>query len=529
MAAAWQGGMNQNFMTCADGTGVQLPEMRFMNSKPHPKCFAALAAAFSLVPAYGQLTLNYPLGESDSGAVAAGAGNATTSDTAGAKNLSVQGSGSVYSANVPAAPSTLSMSFNGSGHYAATGQSFYSGLDLNNFEISVAVYPTAVSGFNIALSMGHNGAGALFLYHVGSGGTWRLHSNGSSTNNGDLISGGTVTFNQWQNLKVLRTAGVMTLYVDGVAVGSSNQFSSTGSLGDTLTIGAHTKNPSTFESEGGFIGQIDNISIGLPDDDGDGLPNTWETANGLDPDDDGSTDPDNGATGDPDGDGFDNLTEFTARSNPQLAASVPSDTDADGLADEWENSRFQDLDEDGDNDPDGDFSTNEEEETAETDPLSRFVYPDSDDDSLPDGWERHFFAQAGDTLAQALARQSTFGDADSDTFYNLDEYDAGTNPTDPLSTPDTDGDGLPNAWEVANGLDPEDDGSTDIENGAEGDPDADGAANLREFKFGTNPRDGNSVPVANPTGHVWQLGELDAGAVNAAALNATGTANGNLQ
>ena len=224
------------------------------------------------------------------------------------------------------------MSFNGNGHYAATGQSFYSGLDLNNFEVSVDVYPTAVSGPNIALSMGHNGAGALFLYHVGDGGTWRLHSNG----NGDRISGGAVTFNQWQNLRVVRTAGVMTLFVNGVSVRSTPNFSSTDTLGDTLTIGAHTKNPGTFESEGRFIGQIDNVMIGAPDDDGDGLPNAWETANGLDPNDDGTTNVINGATGDPDLDTFNNLAEFTAGSNPQNTASTPTDTDADGLVDAWE-------------------------------------------------------------------------------------------------------------------------------------------------------------------------------------------------
>ena len=496
-----------------------------MKSKPHLKCFAALATTVLLAPANGQLKLNYPLGEGDPGAVAAGAGNAATSDTVGAKDLSVRGTGSVYSSNVPAAPSTLSMSFNGSGHYSATGQSFYAGMDLNNFEVSVDVYPTAVSGFNIALSLGHNGAGAIFLYHVGNGGTWRLHSNGSG-GSGDIISGGVVTFNQWQRLRVVRTAGVTTLYVDGVSVGTTNLFSNTGNLGDTLTIGAHTKNAGTLDSEGRFIGQIDNIFIGAPDDDRDGLPNYWEVANLLDPQDDGTTDPDNGADGDPDEDGFSNLAEFTAKSNPRLAASIPSDTDGDGLADAWEDLHFHDRDEVGSGDPDGDFATNEAEETAEANPLDRFSYPDSDDDLLPDGWEVHYFAQPGDTIAQALARQGRFDDADGDNFSNLDEYDAETDPTDPMSTPDSDGDGLPDSWEIANGLDPDDGGSIDINNGGEGDPDGDGASNFLEYQFDTDPQDENSTPPANPIAHVWQLGELDAGAASGGALNATGTANG---
>jgi hypothetical protein len=493
-----------------------------MKSKSHLTSLVALAAVFILEAAHGQILLNYPLGESDPGAVAAGVGNASTVDTVGAKDLSVRGTGCVYSSNVPGTPSTLSMSFGGSGHYAATGQSFFSGVDLANFEVSVDVYPTAVTGFNIALSLGHSGAGALFLYHVGDGGTWRLHSNG----NGDRISGGTVTFNQWQNIRVVRTGGLMTLYVNGVSVGTNANFTSTGSLGDTLTIGAHTKNPGTFESEGRFIGQIDNLRIGAPDGDGDGLPDFWETANGLDPGDGGSTDPSNGADGDPDGDGFGNLAEFEAGSDPQDVDSTPVDLDADGLEDLWEVGYFGSLNQGGSGDPDGDYATNEEEETADTSPTSRFDYPDSDEDFLPDAWEVHFFGEPGDTFEQAITRQGMLDDADGDDFDNLTEYDAGTDPSDAESTPDTDFDGLPNAWEVANGLDPDDDGSVDLNNGASGDPDGDGASNLREFQFGTDPQDPDSIAPSIPTQHVWQLGELDASAADGVALNATGTANG---
>jgi len=55
------------------------------------------------------------------------------------------------------------------------------------------------------------------------------------------------------------------------------------------------------------------------DDDGDGLPNSWETYYGLDPNDDGSVDSHQGAAGDPDGDGTINLEEYEARSHPTLS------------------------------------------------------------------------------------------------------------------------------------------------------------------------------------------------------------------
>ncbi len=82
--------------------------------------------------------------------------------------------------------------------------------------------------------------------------------------------------------------------------------------------------------------------------------------------------------------------------------------------------------------------------------------------------------------------------------------------TDPLN-PDTDGDGLPDGWEAAHGLDPWDDGIightnmhtgaiiTNTTNGANGDPDGDGFTNLQEFNNRTDPqvRDDIPPPVAN--------------------------------
>ncbi len=65
--------------------------------------------------------------------------------------------------------------------------------------------------------------------------------------------------------------------------------------------------------------------------DDDGLTDLWEARHGLDPYDDGSVNPDNGATGNPDGDEGDNLYEFNTGTHPQLADSIFQILDAQYL------------------------------------------------------------------------------------------------------------------------------------------------------------------------------------------------------
>lgn len=61
----------------------------------------------------------------------------------------------------------------------------------------------------------------------------------------------------------------------------------------------------------------------VADCDGDGMSDWWEVHYGLDPFDDGSTNPDNGPNGDLSGDGITNLEVYLAGGNPHIFYAIP--------------------------------------------------------------------------------------------------------------------------------------------------------------------------------------------------------------
>ena len=162
-----------------------------------------------------------------------------------------------------------------------------------------------------------------------------------------------------------------------------------------------------------------NDANSQPDGDNDNLPDGWEYTylNGLSA----------GPATDSDLDTFLNDAEFIAGSDPGEALSTPNDTDADGLLDSWEITRFGNkTSQDGTGDPDADGSTNLAEFTSNTDPNDPNSQPNTDGDNLPDGYEYIHFGDLDEVDG---------GDFDLDTFGNLAERTAGSNPARKANTP----------------------------------------------------------------------------------------------
>ena len=101
------------------------------------------------------------------------------------------------------------------------------------------------------------------------------------------------------------------------------------------------------------------------------------------------------------------------------------DKDGDGLPDEWEEQYFGDITSYGaKDDPDNDNILNIQEYLGKTDPTKADVTgaEDSDGDNLPDQWEIDHFG--------GITQYGKDDDPDNDGISNYDEYQGGTNPLD---------------------------------------------------------------------------------------------------
>jgi Bacterial TSP3 repeat len=251
------------------------------------------------------------------------------------------------------------------------------------------------------------------------------------------------------------------------------------------------------------------ISDASKDRDSDGMPDSWEVIYGLFVLNSTSLRYDfqplagldwrvSDALGDSDGDGLVNLKEYQEDTAPNSF-----DTDGDYLPDGWEffnNLNPKDVN-DAVIDSDGDGIKNFHEYVLEFNPKSHTtngltdITRNRDGDLMPDSWE----ALAGAFVFDAELKRHIFqrvlnwevtdggSDRDEDGLSDQGEYSAGTDPNDS----DTDGDFLPDGWEVTHNFIP-----IGVANNL-GDPDGDGILNQYEYLLGLNPRNSVSGQVAD--------------------------------
>jgi len=150
------------------------------------------------------------------------------------------------------------------------------------------------------------------------------------------------------------------------------------------------------------------------------------------------------------------------------------DTDMDHMPDTWEMENFSSLEQSSTADYDNDLLTNLQEFYNQTNPtINNWTMEDSDGDGMPDDYELAMGLQANTVDASA--------DLDNDGFTNLIEYLNGTPPDlDNKNLEDYDGDQIPDQWEWAVGLDSKRNDVTE-------DQDNDGFTNFIEYLNATNP------------------------------------------
>jgi len=191
-------------------------------------------------------------------------------------------------------------------------------------------------------------------------------------------------------------------------------------------------------------------------------------------------------------------TQFSGLSNSETSNKILNNYGNTILADPIVVTEYFDPTKPGEanKDFDNDGLSNEQEAQLGTNPYS----PDSDEDGMPDAWEVQYNLDPADANDAAE-------DPDADRLINVEEYRRQLNPMDD----DADSDGIPDGTELVAGLDPNNPAD------AAGDLDGDGISNLQEYldgtlvdlSFSTAPADDSSSNDSNNSKNHKFLGAIN--------------------
>ena len=343
-------------------------------------------------------------------------GSAHTQTMALAGHVTVVGTGSTLLADQ--ANFTIDSVLAGNGDLqltAGTGSSVHSiTLNAGNHYTGNATVSSANASSKVVLGP----AGSWkFVVGAGKGANNSIAGTGSITFDGtfaiDLAAAGTTPGDNWT---LVDGATLNETYGAAFAIPGFTSNGNTPGLRVWTDVGGTYR----FLESTGVLAVIDPTS----DSDGDGLPDDWEYGwfGNL-----GQS-----AAGDPDGDGETNAAEQASGAAPTNQASTAADTDAEGLPDAWEQQCFGSLAHNAGADPDGDGFSNLQELAAATDPTDPRARPPGtavrlvplDDGNAGTSEFGYAGASAINTVAFVRSSLKTVGSQQFVTWYGRHQFDA---------------------------------------------------------------------------------------------------------